>query len=58
MEDAVVAVLAIAAAPGAIAGIFGATAAHRRGLGRRLRRAVPMTCRELAATDQAPSWSS
>jgi len=54
MEDAVITLLAIAAAPAAIAGIFGATAAHRQGLGRRLRRAVPMTCRELAATDQAP----
>lgn len=55
MEDAVIAVLAVAAAPAAIAGIFGATAAHRRRLGRRLRRAVPMTCRELAATERPPS---
>jgi hypothetical protein len=54
MEDGIIAVLAVAAAPGAIAGIFGATAAHRLRLSRRLRRAVPMTCRELAATDRAP----
>lgn len=54
MDDVVVTVLAVAAAPGAIAGIFGATAAHRRRLSRRLRRAVPVTCRELAAMDQAP----
>jgi hypothetical protein len=55
MEDVVVAVLGVAAAPGAIAGIFGATAAHRRRLSRRLRRAVPVTCQELAAMNQAPS---
>jgi len=55
MEDVVVVVLAIAAAPGAVAGIFGATAARRLRLSRRLRRAVPLTCRELAAMDQAPS---
>lgn len=54
MEDAVIAWLAVAAAPAAIAGVFGATAAHRQSLGRRLRRAVPMTCRELAATNRAP----
>jgi hypothetical protein len=54
MEDAVVTLLAVAAAPGAIAGVFGATAARRLGLTRRLRRAVPMTCRELAAADQPP----
>ena len=55
MEDGVIALLAIAAAPGAIAGIFGATAARRGQLSRRLRRATPVTCRELAAMDQAPS---
>jgi hypothetical protein len=55
MEDGIIAVLAVAAVPGAIAGIFGATAARRRGLGRRLRRAVPVTCRELAAMTRAPA---
>jgi len=54
MEDVVIAMLAVAAAPGAIAGIFGATAAHRGRLSRRLRQAVPMTCGELAATEQVP----
>lgn len=54
MDDAVIVLLAVAAAPGAIAGVFGATAARRRRLSRRLRRAVPVTCRELAATDRAP----
>ncbi len=54
MEDAIVAVLAVAAVPGAIAGVFGATAAHRRRLSRRLRQAVPVSCRELAAMAPAP----
>ncbi|MEU4160090.1 hypothetical protein [Actinoplanes sp. NPDC026670] len=54
MDDTAVTLLAIAAAPGAIAAVFGATAARRQSLSRRLRQAVPMTCRELAATDRAP----